>query len=103
MDTEPAPFTVELFQLLGIIKPPEVVQANMVTPLNPWLRNEKVIQRRREVRHPGHIFKRGTKWVFKITYRGNRIQKGGFETELAARHDMQRWLTAQKVLYAGKV
>lgn len=98
MNTELAPFTHELFQLLGLIKLPEISNAKMITPLKPWPVREKVVQKRRVVKKPGCIVKSGTKWTFIISYYGTRMQKGGFLTPEEAQKDMQRWLDIQIAL-----
>lgn len=99
MDTELAPFTRDLFLLLGLINPPKVHNAVLVNPLTPWSDGEKVPQVRKDRLHPGCIFQTESgKWAFRVSWRGIRLRKGGFPDAETAKEDMLRWLNAQKAL-----
>ncbi len=99
MDTEQAPFTRELFLLLGLINPPKVHNAVLVNPLTPWSDGEKIPQAHKDRQHPGCIFQTESgKWAFRVAWRGIRLRKGGFPDAETAKEDMLRWLNAQKAL-----
>jgi len=83
MDTELAPFTKELFQLLGIIEPAGVEHACLISPLDRKPARAK--QKPRNPQQPGCVSFWGSTWGYRIAYSGVRVSKGGFPTEEAAR------------------
>ena len=83
MDTELAPFTKELFQLLGIIEPAGIECAQLVCPLDT--KPARVKQKPRNPQQPGCVSRWGSTWGYRVAYNGVRVSKGGFPTEEAAR------------------
>lgn len=99
MDTEQAQFTRELFLLLGLIKPPAILNGRIINPLTPGAAEDKRDQHHKDQDNPGCIFQAESgKWTFRVAYKRVRLRKGGFPDEAAARQDMLRWLREQKAL-----